>query len=149
MPLLKHHITDHLQPPKHTQKYNNMPWNCCVARLVSKDEIRCSPGAQTALRKEWDRLRLINTWKEDAVEEWDVVKARAKRQGVKIHTGMVFRICVEKNSETEKIGMASQMGNTRGLSRKRHRRRKLGRCNVPGTWERTSNHGCCQVLRFV
>jgi hypothetical protein len=83
-------------------KYDNVPWNCCVARPVFKDEIRRCPGAQAALRKEWDRLRAINTWLEDEVEEWDVVKARAKRQGVKIHMGMVFQICGEKDSETEK-----------------------------------------------
>jgi hypothetical protein len=102
MPLLKHHIPDHLQPPKHRQRCKNMPWNCCVARPVFKDEIRRQPGAQAALRKEWDRLRAINTWLEDEVEMWDVVKARAEKQGVQIHMGMVFQICVEKDSETEK-----------------------------------------------
>jgi hypothetical protein len=102
MPLLKHHIADRLQPPKRRQKYNNMPWNCCVARPVCGDEIRRQPGAQAALRKEWGRLRAINTWLEDEVGEWDVVGARAERQGVKIHMGMFFRMCVEENSETEK-----------------------------------------------
>jgi hypothetical protein len=102
MPLLKHHITDRLQLPKRRRKCNNMPWNCCVARPVFKDEVRRQPGAQAALRKEWDRLRAINTWLEDGVEEWDVVKARAKRQSVKIHVGMVFQICVGEDSETEK-----------------------------------------------
>jgi hypothetical protein len=67
MPLLKHHITDHLQPPKRRRKYNNMPWNCFVARPVFQDE------------KEWDRLRATNTWLEDEVAEWDVVEARAER----------------------------------------------------------------------
>jgi hypothetical protein len=102
MPLLKDHIADHMLPPKHRQQYSNMPWNCCVARPAFKDEIRRSPGAQAALRKEWDRLRLIHTWRQDQVEEWDVVKARAKRTNTKIHMGMVFQICVEKDSETEK-----------------------------------------------
>jgi hypothetical protein len=101
--LLKRHVADHLQAPKRRRKYNNnMPWNCCVARPVFKDEIRRSPGAQAALRKEWDRLRVINTWREDEVEEWDVVKARAKHAGVEIHMGIVFQLCVEKDSETEK-----------------------------------------------
>jgi hypothetical protein len=63
-----------------------MTWNCCAARPVYKDEIRLSLGAQAALRKEWDRLRLIDTWREDLVE---------------IHVGMVFQICVEKDSEIE------------------------------------------------
>jgi hypothetical protein len=61
MPLLKDHIKEHMLPPKHRQKYNTMPWNRCVARPVFKDEIRRSPGAQAALRKEWDRLRQIDT----------------------------------------------------------------------------------------
>jgi hypothetical protein len=39
---------------------------------------------------------------ESEVEEWDVVKARAKRANTKIRMGMVFQICVEKDSETEK-----------------------------------------------
>jgi hypothetical protein len=79
-----------------------MPWNCCVARPVFKDEIRRSTGAQKALRKECDRLRLINAWREDLVEEWDVVKARAKKARIRVHMGMVFQICAEKDSETEK-----------------------------------------------
>jgi hypothetical protein len=69
-----------------------MPWNCCVARPVFKDEIRRRPGAQAALRKEWDRLRLIDTWREDLVEEWDDVKRRAKQNDTKIHMGMVLQI---------------------------------------------------------
>jgi hypothetical protein len=101
MQLLKDHI-DHMLPPKRRQKCSNMPWNCCVARPVFKDEIRGSPGTQAALRKEWDRLRLINTWREDQVEECCEVKARAKRTDTKIHMGMVFQICVEKDAETEK-----------------------------------------------
>jgi hypothetical protein len=102
MPLFERHITDHLQPPKHRRKCNNMPWNCCVARPVFNDEIRRQPGAQAALQKEWDRLRAIDTWLEDEVEEWDVVEAHAERHGVKIRMGMVFQICVEKDSEAEK-----------------------------------------------
>jgi hypothetical protein len=91
-----------MQLPKRRPKYNNVPWDWCVARPAFQDEIRRSPGAQAALRKEWDRLRAINTWLEDEVEESDVVKARAKRQGVEIRMGMVFQICVGEDSETEK-----------------------------------------------
>jgi hypothetical protein len=36
------------------------------------------------------------------VEEWDVVKARAKKAHARVHMGMVFQICVEHDSETEK-----------------------------------------------
>jgi hypothetical protein len=70
-------------------------------RPVFKDEIRRSLGAQAALRKEWDRLRHIDAWMESEVEEWDVVKARAKRANTKIRMGMVFQMCVE-DSEIEK-----------------------------------------------
>jgi hypothetical protein len=69
---------------------------------VFKDEMRRQPGAQAALRKEWYRLRAINTWLEDEVEEWGDVEARAERQGVEIHMGMVFQICVEEDSEKER-----------------------------------------------
>jgi hypothetical protein len=79
-----------------------MPWNWCVARPVFEDEIRRSPGAQAALRKEWDRLRLIDTWREELVEEWDDVKRRARQSTTEIRVGMVFQIRVEKESETEK-----------------------------------------------
>jgi hypothetical protein len=102
MPLQQRDLREHLLPPKHREKITDMPWNCCVARPVFKDEIRRSAGAQAALRKEWDRLRLINTLREDLVEEWDDVKARAKKSHTRVRMGMVFQICVEKDSETEK-----------------------------------------------
>jgi hypothetical protein len=44
----------------------------------------------------------INTWLEDEVEERGDVEARAERQGVNIRVGIVFRICVEEDSEAEK-----------------------------------------------
>jgi hypothetical protein len=105
MPLLQRDLRDHFLPPKHREKIVDVldtPWNCCVARPVFEDEIRRSAGAQKALGKEWDRLRLINTWREDLVEEWNVVKARAKKAHAQVHMGMVFQICVVKDSETEK-----------------------------------------------
>jgi hypothetical protein len=102
MLLQQRDLREHLLPPKHREKNTDMPWNCCVARPVFEDEIRRSAGAQKALRKDWDRLRLINTWREDLVEEWDVVKARAKKTHTRVHMGVVFQICVEKDSETEK-----------------------------------------------
>jgi hypothetical protein len=102
MPLQQKDLHEHLLPPKHRKKHADMPWNCCVARPVFKDEIRRSPGARAALRKEWDRLRLINTWREDLFEEWDAVKLRAKKSHTRVHVGMVFQICVEEDSGTEK-----------------------------------------------
>jgi hypothetical protein len=102
VPLLQRDLREHFLPPKHREKNTDMPWNCCVARPVYKEEIRRSAGARKALRKEWDRLRLINTWREDLVEEWDAVKARAKKAHTPVHVGVVLQICVEKDSETEK-----------------------------------------------
>jgi hypothetical protein len=52
MPLLKHHITDHLQPPKRRPKYNNMLWNCCVARPVFENEIRRGPARKRRCGKD-------------------------------------------------------------------------------------------------
>jgi hypothetical protein len=49
MPLLEDHINGHMLPPKHRQKYSDVPCDCCVARPVFEDEIRRSPGAQAAL----------------------------------------------------------------------------------------------------
>jgi hypothetical protein len=40
MPLLQRDLREHLLPPKHREKNADMPWNCCVARPVYKDEIR-------------------------------------------------------------------------------------------------------------
>jgi hypothetical protein len=57
MPLLQRDLREHLLPPTHREKNTDapeMPWNCCVARPVFKDEIGRSTGAQRALRKEWD-----------------------------------------------------------------------------------------------
>jgi hypothetical protein len=102
IPLQQDHLRDHLLPPKHRGKHNDMRWNCCVARPVFEDEIRRSLGAQAALRKEWGRLRLINTWCEDLLEEWDTGKLRGKKPHTRVRVGVVFQICVEKDSEPEK-----------------------------------------------
>ena len=67
-----------------------------VARPVTKDEARRNQDAQDALDKEWKRLREIQTWKEDEVEEWSKVRARFAKQDVKNHIGRLFSILVEK-----------------------------------------------------
>jgi hypothetical protein len=69
---------------------------------VYKDEIRSILLARAALKKERDRLRAIDTWREDLVEEWGDVKQRANKNHLKTHVGMVFQICVETDSEKEK-----------------------------------------------
>jgi uncharacterized metal-binding protein len=53
-------------------KRASLPWNCCGASSVQR-LIRRNPLAKALLRKEQDRLRAINTWREDLVGEWDDV----------------------------------------------------------------------------
>ena len=43
--------------------------DAAVARPVSKKEAESNPKAQAAMQAEWDRLKDINTWDEDGVEE--------------------------------------------------------------------------------
>ena len=72
---------------------------CAVARPVGAQEIRDKPRARDALAKEWARLRLLQTWMEDQVEEWSVVAARNQRAGTKAHVLRLAALCVEKGSE--------------------------------------------------
>eukprot|EP00969_Alexandrium_andersonii_P251608 11119536-Alexandrium_andersonii.AAC.1 len=46
-----------------------------------------------------DRLRAINVWDEEHPREWKDVVREAKVTGEKYHVGLIFEICVEKNSE--------------------------------------------------
>ena len=73
--------------------------NLCVARLVGIAEIKNSPAAKEAMRKEWDRLRSKYFWDESHPREWDGVRAEARRGRCTVHLGYLFGICVEKNSE--------------------------------------------------
>ena len=52
-----------------------------VARTVGKREIRSTPKAQAALRKEWDSLRRIKAWDESKVREWRSVQQEARDRG--------------------------------------------------------------------
>jgi hypothetical protein len=67
VPMFEDTIADHLLPLPKPYNRCSPPWNCCVARPVYKDEIQSNPLARAALEKEWDRLRAIDTWREDLV----------------------------------------------------------------------------------
>ena len=61
-------------------------YNACVARPVKPAELKTNAKAREAMQLEWDRLRnverpdgTLGVWDEGAVEEWDVVRRRAKR----------------------------------------------------------------------
>ena len=71
----------------------------CVARPVSKDEIKRQPQAQAALQLEWDRLRALRRWGEDCVVEWSTVAQQARKGAATCHVGRRFSLCHEKNSE--------------------------------------------------
>jgi hypothetical protein len=89
-------------PNVHRPKINPCyVFSACVARPVTKKEAYSNPKAKASLDKEWTKLRNITTWDESRVEEWSVVAARAKRNGIKVHIGRIFDICVEKNSELD------------------------------------------------
>src|SRR5690349_20589404 len=51
------------------------------------------------MNKEWTRLREKHVWDEASVEEWSSVAARARREGITVHFGRLFGICVQKNAE--------------------------------------------------
>ena len=70
-----------------------------VARPVGKAERLESPGAQAALRKEWDRLRAIKCWDESRVREAYDVEAEARQKGTGVHIARIFAIRHEKKAE--------------------------------------------------
>ena len=79
-----------------------LPFNALVARSVGKAEIRRSPEAQAALKKEWDKLVDQKVWDASSVCEWRDAAARARKDGIEAQFGHIFAICVEKNSELPK-----------------------------------------------
>jgi len=70
-----------------------------VARRVGKAERLASPGAQAALRKEWDHLRAIKCWDESRVRESRDVEEEARQKGTVVHLAQIFAICHENNAE--------------------------------------------------
>ena len=95
---------------KHRKKWNRrsrgmrnpfVQADVLVARPVTKKEIKETPAAQKAMRKEWDRLRSIDCWAPKTVREYSEVKWEARRWGKKTHFGRLCPICVEKGSELD------------------------------------------------
>ena len=74
--------------------------------LVAKDiprKMRGSvDGAQSAVNKEWRRLRDQDVWDEENPRGLCDVIEEAKRLNKQIHIGRLFDICVEKSSELER-----------------------------------------------
>ena len=52
--------------------------DAAVARRVSKQERQSNPKAQSAMQKEWDRLRDIGCWDESQVYEWSELASWAR-----------------------------------------------------------------------
>ncbi len=73
-------------------------FNALVARKVSRAEARREKKPQAALQVEWDRLRADRAWDERKVREWADVAAEARSRNKEAHVGMVFDICVGKES---------------------------------------------------
>ena len=68
-----------------------------IARSVGRKEMLTHPDAIIAMKKEWDRLRDRQVWREDLVEEWSDVK---KRFGTKpVHVGDILETCTQKCDE--------------------------------------------------
>ena len=95
-------------PAGHREKRTPSLYNACVARPVKPAELKTNDAARAAMQVEWDRLRKVErpdgtlgVWDEGAVEEWDVVRRRAKRLDHKVNVGLVFGIAVEKSHELD------------------------------------------------
>ena len=72
-----------------------------VAKDIPRKMWRSVDGAQSAVNKEWRRLRDQDVWDEENPRGlWDVIE-EAKRLNKQIHIGRLFDICVEKSSELE------------------------------------------------
>ena len=70
-----------------------------VARSVSRREVRETPQADEACRKEWDRLEKIGCWDPASVGEWQKLRREANAAGEIIHVGSLHEFCTEKGSE--------------------------------------------------
>ena len=68
-----------------------------IARSVGRKEMLTHPDAIIAMKKEWDRLRDRQVWREDLVEEWSDVKKRFGTQPV--HVGDILETCTQKFDE--------------------------------------------------
>merc|ERR1712004_149035 len=65
--------------PQHRPKLRRrLPIPACVARPVSRREQRANDDARKAMKKDWDRLRSMDTWDETEVLEWRDVARKAR-----------------------------------------------------------------------
>ena len=51
------------------------------------------------MKREWDRLRGMNTWDETEVLEWRDVARKARIDKEEVHFGYLLGLCFEKGSE--------------------------------------------------
>ena len=61
-------------------------------------EIQRILEAKQKIKDEWDKLRLLQTWDEDKVCEYEAARKRALENGREAHVGRLFAFCVEKNT---------------------------------------------------
>ena len=86
--------------PQHRPKLRpRLPVNACVARPVTRKEVRSNPKAREVMKAEWDRLRKMGTWDELVVREWRDVAREARQSGQEVHFGYLLGLCFEKGSE--------------------------------------------------
>ena len=74
-------------------------YSACVAESISKKVAETNKAAADALKKEWDKLFDLGTWRMKEVREWAHVAQEARDKDMTIHIGRVFDILVVKNSE--------------------------------------------------
>merc|ERR1712242_280974 len=91
---------------QHREKLRRCPYpfNVCVSRPVSKNELFSDEQGRAAYQKEWDKLRDPErpTWDENNPRSLYDVTKEARLKGEKMHHGIVFSVNVEKNSELPK-----------------------------------------------
>ena len=87
------HRVKHLHSP-----FTNL--SALVARPVPKREMKETPEALRACKKEWTRLQNKPAWDITIVREWGEVCSTAKKKNKKVHVGRVFGFCVEKRCTT-------------------------------------------------
>ena len=73
----------------------------CVARTVSRQEVKANHDANEACLAEWDRLEGQRCWDKEVVEEKRDLIAIYKGINT-VHFGKLAEICVEKGSELDK-----------------------------------------------
>ncbi len=71
-----------------------------VARPVRPKEVKTNPAAQASPDKGYNALcHELKAWDMNGVREWTAVQDEARKANKRVHVGMIFGICVEKNAE--------------------------------------------------